>query len=304
MRFSRALSTHREVKGVQPFIDRSATEVIVDALPLKSLIFGNGSFAVLSNTPGQATYDLDGIDGGADVFLVVVVDGGDPQTITFSSGDPLITDFTAVTPAEVADVINDQITGAVAADAANVVTITSSTGGPNSSVRVSGNANSELGFPETFVVGIVGVIHVVERKQFGAPQTVREIIGTEVLGTSLDTAEAFEIDLGGNSQLLVHVHVVNLDGVTAFNVNVEFESPDNPGTWIFSKEGVARNDIDPTNNRWQITDVGDYILTSRVEHNQFRKARVRFYGQAAPGPNTEIWVSWFHNGGAPLVAEQ
>ncbi len=99
------------------------------------------------NSPGSATYDLDSIDSGNPVFLTVRVDGNPVQTITFASTDPLISSFTAVTPAEVTNVINDQLLGGMVSFATNVVSIASDVFGSGSSVQITGgNANSVLAF--------------------------------------------------------------------------------------------------------------------------------------------------------------
>lgn len=110
--------------------------------------------ATTNNSPGAAAYDLNGIDGGNDVLLTVRVNGGPVQTITFSSADPLISAFNAVTPAEVAAVLNDQIIGGEARFSGNVVTIASDRFGSGSTVQVTGgNANTVLVFATTLQSG-------------------------------------------------------------------------------------------------------------------------------------------------------
>lgn len=110
--------------------------------------------ADVDNSPGAATYDLNGIDSGNPVFLTLQVDGGPIQTIAFASTDPLISNFAAVTPAEVTAVINDQIIGGEARFTSNVVTIASDRFGSGSSVQVTGgNANTVFSFPTTLQAG-------------------------------------------------------------------------------------------------------------------------------------------------------
>ncbi len=79
--------------------------------------------------------------------LVVVVDGGSPQTVTF-----LTADFVAIATAKAAEVaakISSSLTGARAYDYAGQVRIESLTTGVSSSIEVTGgSANAALGFAE------------------------------------------------------------------------------------------------------------------------------------------------------------
>ena len=115
--------------------------------PTNLVVTFTATQADADNSPGAATYDLDSIDSGNPVFLTVAIDGNPVQTITFASTDPLITAFTAVTPAEIANVINDQLLGGMASFSGNVITIASDVFGSGSSVQVTGgNANTVLAF--------------------------------------------------------------------------------------------------------------------------------------------------------------
>jgi hypothetical protein len=113
--------------------------------------------AVVDNSPGAATYNLSGIAAGADTTLGIAVDGGFIQTITFSSSDPLIAVYTAVTPEEVADVINDQLLGGKADFSGNIVTVRSDRFGSGSRIQVSAgspnDANSVISFTTTLQSG-------------------------------------------------------------------------------------------------------------------------------------------------------
>ena len=101
------------------------------------------------------------VDSGAETYsladsetLLVAVDGGGAQTITFLLGD--FADISAATAAEVAAVINAQITGAEAtidtgAGTVKIKTLTQGTGG---SVQVTGGtANPALGFSTSLFSG-------------------------------------------------------------------------------------------------------------------------------------------------------
>jgi uncharacterized protein len=107
----------------------------------------NAVQATTTNGSGAATYNLSGIAGGSAVTITVSIDGGPVQTITFASSDSLISNFAAVTPEEVSDVINDQIIGGEARFSGNVVTIASDVFGSASRVNVTGGtANGVIGF--------------------------------------------------------------------------------------------------------------------------------------------------------------
>lgn len=78
--------------------------------------------------------------------LLVAIDGGSVQTITFATAN--FVDITHATATEVANVINAQIKGASATVTSNKVQITSDSEGLGSSVNVSGGtANGALSFP-------------------------------------------------------------------------------------------------------------------------------------------------------------
>jgi hypothetical protein len=103
------------------------------------------------------TFDLDNINGGGNVTMDVTIDGGTPQTITFTSGDAV--DYTAVTAAEVKTVLDAQLTGATTAVESGALRITSATFGPTSSIDIDAGANDlndatdGLDFGTTEVVG-------------------------------------------------------------------------------------------------------------------------------------------------------
>lgn len=104
---------------------------------------------------GSDTWNL---DGGA--VLTVEIDGGDEQTIEFVDGN--FVDPTAATAAEVAAVINAQITGAQA-EVTNTdrVTIRSDKRGTDSGVNVTGGtANAVLSFTTGNVAGTGNVANI------------------------------------------------------------------------------------------------------------------------------------------------
>jgi hypothetical protein len=95
------------------------------------------------NSPGAASYNLSGIDGGADTFLTVSVDGASAETITLTSGD--FGNYAACTPAEVAAVINTNLTGGRSWAVGNIIYVATETFGSTGSVNVTGgNANTVL----------------------------------------------------------------------------------------------------------------------------------------------------------------
>jgi len=94
------------------------------------------------------TFDLD--DGQT---LLVKVDGGSEQTATFNTGD--FADIDNATAAEIAAVINTDITGATAEDAGGKVWIETDTEGTGGSIQVTGGtANAAIGFGTDLVEGM------------------------------------------------------------------------------------------------------------------------------------------------------
>lgn len=86
---------------------------------------------------GAETFDLQ--NGGT---LTLQVDGGNTQTVSVATGD--FVDIDAATASELADAINADVTGATAAAAAGVVTITSDSGG--TITIVGGTDRAAMGF--------------------------------------------------------------------------------------------------------------------------------------------------------------
>lgn len=117
--------------------------------------FGDRAQVVSGNAE---TYDLNNISGGADVDLTLKIDGGGTQTITFSSGDPLISNFAAVTAAEAVDVLNAQLAaGSEAFVSGTNVGIRTDTYGSGGSVEVTGgpanNASDGFDFSTSVATG-------------------------------------------------------------------------------------------------------------------------------------------------------
>jgi hypothetical protein len=84
--------------------------------------------------------------------LLVEIDEGSAQTVTFVTGD--FVDITNATAAEVASVLSSNLTGASALDAAGEVRLTSDLEGSGSAVRITGGTGFEaLGFSREKVRG-------------------------------------------------------------------------------------------------------------------------------------------------------
>lgn len=86
--------------------------------------------------------------------ITIQVDGGPPQTVTFSTAD--FTNIAAATAAEVAAVINTQVTGVTASNNAGALEIQSEKLGESSSIKVtdvSGNPAFLMGIPTVTVTG-------------------------------------------------------------------------------------------------------------------------------------------------------
>jgi uncharacterized protein len=128
---------------------------------------------------GAGPFDLNGIAAGADVTLTVLIDQESAvQTVTFSSGDALISNFAAVTQAEITAVINDQILGANASvEAGPVVRITSDTRGTGSYVQVTGGtANGVLGWPTSEIQG-TGNVATIDAVTAAEVKTIVDAVG-------------------------------------------------------------------------------------------------------------------------------
>jgi hypothetical protein len=104
------------------------------------------------------TYDFSGV---GDETLLIKVDGGSVQTVTFVVGD--FVDPAAGTAAEVCTKINSSTTGCIAAADTNKVRITSDKVGSSSSIQVTGGtANSViLDFSTVAVAGTAGTGYTV-----------------------------------------------------------------------------------------------------------------------------------------------
>jgi hypothetical protein len=85
--------------------------------------------------------------------LTVKVDGGSTQTATFNTGDFI--DINNATAAEIAAVLNTDITGVTAHDAGGKVRIETDTQGTGSSIQITGGtANTAIGFSTSTVAGM------------------------------------------------------------------------------------------------------------------------------------------------------
>lgn len=269
--------------------DGSTRTVTTVAIPGPGVALIGGSGAVVTSGNPQ-WFDLNAINGGLDVELNVIVDGGVPVVVTFSAGDPLTPAFNAVSSAQAASVFNARFValgiGAVASSAGGYTHVTSSTMGGSSSVQIT--------------AGGVGTDANDAVNGFNFPLAL--FVGSG--------AGEFYGNLNGNEQVFIHVKIVDLTPILGkFNVlymRVEFQDPDHPDLWFPSLEGAARTDT-AVNHDTAITQVGYYIFSTRVEHTGFRRFRVRFYWdgtESGPNGNTEIWVTFQHNGGRAGVPEQ
>ena len=118
--------------------------------------------------------------------LLVAVDGGGAQTALFETAD--FADIANATAAEIATVINTDVTGVTAAGGTGSVVITSDTTGATSSVQVTGGtANTALGFATTVQSGRTIFTEV------GDGVYTVEFIGT----TELDTVGSFTVKVTG-----------------------------------------------------------------------------------------------------------
>ena len=119
-----------------------AANTVTDDLVIKTI--SNNAYNVLGFTLG--TYSAnEGTDS-----LVVSVDGGADQTFTMTVG--------TLTAGEVAEIVNDTISGAVAAASQGCLVLTSSTTGVDSSLQVQATTTATaLGFDNTEVIGTAGV---------------------------------------------------------------------------------------------------------------------------------------------------
>jgi uncharacterized phage protein gp47/JayE len=110
-------------------------------------IAGWSAKAAIDNTGGDPVELVD------NQTLLIVVDDGDEQTVTFDTAD--FVDIGAATAAEIIDVLNDQLDGATAEAGAGGIHLESDTSGPGSALQVTGGtANPALGFSYERVRGM------------------------------------------------------------------------------------------------------------------------------------------------------
>lgn len=118
---------------------------------------------------------------------------------------------------------------------------------------------------------------------------------TVALPAAYNEVSTFEVDLNGNDQIYVLVHLDNLGGagLTGVKLIIEWQSPDNANVWVPSKEGVAR-DANYASNEWTLTALGSYLLASRKDMQQTHKARVRFQAAAGAADATTLIRAYWH----------
>jgi len=113
---------------------------------IQSPISGWNAQAALSNDTAE-TYDLDNAQ-----TLLIKVDQGSEQTITFVTGDFVNIDL--ATAAEVAAVIDSNLTGGSASDEGGYVRVVSDTDGTGSALQVTGGtSNTALDFDTGLIKG-------------------------------------------------------------------------------------------------------------------------------------------------------
>jgi len=116
----------------------------------------------------------------------------------------------------------------------------------------------------------------------------------------------FEILIRDQAQLFLEVHTVALGaaGLTGLTTVMEFQDPDHPEYWVPSREGVAR-DAGFAANELTLLGVGNWVVATRVEPLQARKARFRFHAPAgAADAATEIICSFHLSGGQTMLTNQ
>lgn len=100
---------------------------------------------IVANAAAKLTGDAETYVLTDGMTLTLSVDGAADDTATFNTGD--FSDIGAATAAEVASVINADITGVTASDASGSIQILSDTAGTGGSLRVTGGtALAALGF--------------------------------------------------------------------------------------------------------------------------------------------------------------
>lgn len=142
------------------------------------------------------------------------------------------------------------------------------------------------------------------------------LTGTKDLPAAYTADSTFEYNINGCDQIYVGVAVIVLGGggLTGVTLLISFQDPSDTTVWYPSKEpacSVAAGIEIPlridtlANNEWPCIGVGNYLVSSRKEHKQFRKFRVQFRRTAgATDATTRIRAFWYHSGGEALVPEQ
>lgn len=155
----------------------------------------NTSFELVAGTSatlaagGAETYPL--ADGDT---LVVSIDGGADQIVSFVAGD--FVDISVATAAEVEAVLTAQLTGAVGNDNAGTVEIVSLAEGAVSSVKVQGGtANAALAFPTTITTGVSDRGRA-QGWTLSAVNTAEEVAEFTNPATTEDAFEDFEVGWG------------------------------------------------------------------------------------------------------------
>jgi hypothetical protein len=147
------------------------------------------------------TYNLNAIAGGGATTLTVKIDLElVAQTITFAAGNPLITNYAAVTAEEVCDVINSQLVGgsAVVSTGHTKATIKSDTRGLASWVQVTGGtANAAVNGFDFAITAIQGTGNVLD---------IDAVLGSEVASilTAAFGAGFIDVDVGVTGAVTVH----------------------------------------------------------------------------------------------------
>lgn len=187
--------------------------------------------------------------------LLLKVDGGSEQTITFVSADPINVDDTV-------DFINDNVTGAVASEEVGAVRLTSSTLGTSSLLEITGGtALADLGLSvgldngeDARITLQAGVTEYEYDDQSGDPDNYYR---TRFYNSSTAAVSSYSDPVLGelgtiisvSSLILAKVDLANLDGTPIDDRRVSFYNTYTPSGLIVEDIGVVGRTIDIFTNQ-------------------------------------------------------
>lgn len=127
--------------------------------------------------------------------------------------------------------------------------------------------------------------------------TSRSVLTQLVPAAASSSFASYEFNIYDNRQIFANIHIVNFGAtMTELDAIIEFQDPHYPKFWIPSLEGVARSSGTRALHTLTMNAVGNYVMSSRQEHRHFNKVRFLFQANLAADADTEIWISWFHDG--------